>query len=251
MAEEKKFLLNDRKVFIALPCYDHKVGVKLALSIAAFTRMTVDYGVNIHYGYVAGCSMVTKARNILVDEFLKTDCTHLMFIDADIGFEPISIFRLLAWAGDPKKGIVAGVPTSRNPPIDYLVTLDMEGNQATFNKDGLVKARRITTAFMMIRRDVFEKLKDMHPEWEYDDVKLEKHFYSYFDFKSTPGGYLGEDFLFCDRVREAGFEIWADPAIKLEHMGVIEHKCDYGNEALFPATKPVEDSQTKVFFKAA
>lgn len=245
--QAKEVMLNDCKVFVALPTYDHKVSVKLAISLSCFTRMAVDYGVNINYTYVAGCSMVTKARNILVQQFLESDSTHLMFIDSDIGFEPMSVFRLLAWAGDPKKGVVAGVPTSRTPPIDYLVTLDMEDGQATFNKDGLVKARRVTTAFMMIRRDVFLKLKEMHPEWEYDDVKLKKHFWSFFDFKSTPGGYLGEDFLFCDRVRAAGFEIWVDPAIKLEHMGIVEHQCDYGGEALFPATKP----QPQIFYEAA
>lgn len=245
--EQKEILLTDRKVFIALPTYDHKVSVKLATSLACFTRMAVDYGVNIQFAYVAGCSIVTKARNMLAQQFLESDATHMMFIDSDIGFDPVAIFRLLAWGGDPKKGIVAGVPTSRTPPIEYLVTLELDGRQATFNQDGLVKARRVTTAFMMIRRDVFPTLQKLHPEWEYDDVKAKKHFWSYFDFKSTPGGYLGEDFLFCDRVREAGYEIWVDPAIKLEHMGIVEHQCDYGNDALIPATKP----QPQIFYEAA
>lgn len=244
-------MLNDRKVFIALPTYDYKVGVKLAISLACFSRAAMDYGVDVQCAYIAGCSIVTKARNMLAKQFLESNCTHMMFIDSDIAFDPTAIFRLLAWAGDPKKGIVAGVPTSRTPPIDYLITLDLDGNQATMNTDGLVKARRVTTAFMMIRRDVFEKLQEMHPEWEYDDVKQEKKYHSFFDFKSTPGGYMGEDFLFCDRVREAGFEIWADPAIKLEHMGIIEHKCDYGGEALMPSTMPQAQPRADFLYKVA
>jgi GT2 family glycosyltransferase len=46
---------------------------------------------------------------------------------------------------------------------------------------------------------------------------------------------IGEDFLFCDRAREAGFEVWVDPTIKLGHMGVIEHKSDFGEDVLYPS----------------
>jgi hypothetical protein len=69
------------------------------------------------------------------------------------------------------------------------------------NSYGLVKAKRIATAFMLIRRDVFETLRDNHPEWKYYDDRVvdghpSKFCYSFFDFKSTPEGYVGEDYTF-------------------------------------------------------
>ena len=51
----------------------------------------------------------------------------------------------------------------------------------------------------------------------------------------TPEGMIGEDFLFCDRARDAGFEVWVDPTIKLGHIGVMEYKSDFGNDILYPS----------------
>jgi hypothetical protein len=55
-----------------------------------------------------------------------------------------------------------------------------------------------------------------------------------FDFKVTEEGYMGEDFLFCDRAREHGYEVWVDPTIKLGHMGVQEYMGDFGKDVLYP-----------------
>jgi hypothetical protein len=68
--------------------------------------------------------------------------------------------------------------------------------------------------------------------------------HSFFDFKVTREGYIGEDFLFCDRALEAGFEAWVDPTIKLGHMGIHEFKSDFGNEILYPMFKPVEQTMS-------
>ncbi len=54
------------------------------------------------------------------------------------------------------------------------------------------------------------------------------------DFAVKDNSYVGEDYLFCDRARAAGFQVWVDPTIKLGHMGVQEYEGDYGNEAFYP-----------------
>jgi len=88
---------------------------------------------------------------------------------------------------------------------------------------------------MMIQKQVFTKLAELHPEWKHMDNGSPQTLYSFFDFLVTPEGMIGEDFLFCDRAREAGFEVWVDPTIKLGHMGVIEHKSDFGEDVLYPS----------------
>jgi len=226
-------------VFIALPAYDFKVSLKLAISLARFAQVAPQHGINVQIGSICGCSVVSRARNLLVKDFLESECTELLFIDSDINFEPDDILRLLSWAEDPKKGIVAGVPRTRSEHKTYIANLDYDaGGELTMNSMGLVRATHVATAFMMVRREVFEALVEGHPEWQYYDTRTDRVLNAVFDFKVTEAGYMGEDFLFCDRAREAGYEVWIDPTIKLGHMGVQEYMGDYGKDVLYPMIVP-------------
>jgi hypothetical protein len=241
MQNEKGYDLAGRSLFIALPAYDFKVSLKLAISLAQFAQQAQQHGVSIQIGSICGCSVVSRARNLLAQDMLDSDCTDLMFIDADINFEAADIFRLMAWTSDSKKGIVAGIPRTRSTTKTYIGTLDKDENdQLTMNGMGLVRAKRVATAFMMVRRDVFETLNDAHPEWRYYDERSERTVPCMFDFMLTEEGYIGEDYLFCDRAREHGFEIWVDPTIKLGHMGVQEYEGEFGKDVLYPMIVPVQ-----------
>ena len=232
---------------IGLPAYDFKVSAKLAIALANFCVEAPKHGIAIQICNISGCSVVSRVRNLIAKDFLASDCTDLMFIDSDINFNAEDIFRLMAWNIDPKKGIVGGVPVARKKGSVYISSLDQgDDGEIYMNAYGLVKAKRLATAFMLIRRDVFETLRDNHPEWQYHDDRVmngheDKICYSFFDFKSTPEGYVGEDYLFCDRAAEHGFEVWIDPTIKLGHMGVTEFEGSFGEEFLYPllrASKP-------------
>ena len=244
MQTQQEYSLVGRKLFIALPAYDFKVSLKLAVSLARFAQKAPQHGIEIQIGSICGCSVVSRARNLLVKDLMESPCTDLLFIDADINFEPDDVLRLLAWASDPKKGIVAGVPRTRKTDKVYIATLDQDEEGVTMNGMGLVRAKRVATAFMMVRRDVFETLINAHPEWNYHDTNTGRQLNAVFDFKVTPEGYMGEDFLFCDRAREHGYEVWVDPTIKLGHMGVQEYEGDFGRDCLYPMLVP--DSAKKV-----
>ena len=234
--------LVGRKVMLGLPTYDFKLSAKMAISLMDFVVKAGNHGVQVIVGNISGCSVVSRARNLIVNDFLESDCTDLMFIDADINFNADDIFRLMVWNQNPKYGIVAGVPVARKKGQVYISTLDTEGDGKIFmNAYGLVKAKRVATAFMLINREVFEKLGPLHPEWTYiDDRNMEGEIQSFFDFKSTPDGYVGEDYLFCDRVHEIGMEVWIDPTIKLGHMGIHEFEGSFGEDWLYPHIKEAQ-----------
>jgi len=162
-----------------------------------------------------------------------------LFIDSDINFEPEDILRLMAWGTDTRKGIVAAVPRVRDVNPVYIANLDYDENhELTMNRMGLVRAEHVATAFMWVNRKVFEDLVEAHPEWTYWDKRAGKDLSAIFDFKVTREGYIGEDFLFCDRAREAGYEVWIDPTITLGHMGVQEYTGNFGNDILYPMIAP-------------
>jgi len=230
---------------LGLPTYDFKISAKLAISLASFCVQAQQHGVDIQICNISGCSVVSRVRNLIASDFLASDCTDLMFIDSDINFDAEDIFRLMAWNIDPKKGIVAGIPVARKKGKVYISTLDTDDNEHIFmDKMGLVRAKRVATAFMMIRRDVFTQLKDAHPEWVYhDEKKVGDEMIAFFDFALKDGNYIGEDFLFCDRARELGFEVWIDPTIKLGHMGVEEFAGSFGEDYLYPLLRPVDSKK--------
>ena len=239
MQAQRSYDLAGKSIFFALPAYDFKVSLKLAISLTRFATRAMQHGIDIQIGSICGCSVVSRARNLLAQDMLESNCDYLMFIDSDINFEPDDIFRLMAWGADPKKGIVAGVPRTRSEVKTYIATLDYdENNELTMNGMGLVRAKRVATAFMLVRRDVFETLDAAHPEWRYEDTRSNRSIPCMFDFMKTDEGYIGEDYLFCDRAREHGFEVWIDPAIKLGHMGVQEYEGDFGRDALYPMIAP-------------
>lgn len=242
MQNEQGFNLAGRSLFVALPAYDFKVSLKLAISLARFAQAAPQHGIELQIGSICGCSVVSRARNLLAQDFLESNCTDLLFIDSDINFEPEDVFRLMAWGSDPKKGIVAAVPRTRNENKVYIATLDHdENNDLTMDRMGLVRARRVATAFMLVRREVFETLVREHPEWQYDDQRSKRRLTALFDFMLTEEGYMGEDFLFCDRAREHGFEVWIDPTITLGHMGVQEYMGNFGNDVLYPMVVPSKE----------
>jgi hypothetical protein len=242
---EGSYSLAGRKVMIGLPTYDYKVSSKLAISLASFCVQATQHGVDIQVCNISGCSVVSRVRNLIATEFLNSDCTDLMFIDSDINFNAEDIFRLMAWSSDPKKGIVAGIPVARKKGQVYFSTLDTDETNSIFmDKMGLVRAKRVATAFMMVRKEVFESLRDAHPEWVYHDEKNKGDTtICFFDFALKDGQYIGEDYLFCDRAREQGFEVWIDPTIKLGHMGVHEFEGSFGEEFLYPMIRPVDSNK--------
>ena len=103
MQNEQSYDLAGRKLFVALPAYDFKVSLKLAVSLARLAQQLPHHGIELNIGSICGCSVVSRARNLLVKDFLESNSTDLMFIDADINFEPEDVLRLMAWASDPSR----------------------------------------------------------------------------------------------------------------------------------------------------
>jgi hypothetical protein len=239
MQQQKSFDMSSRRLMVGLPAYDHKVSIKMAIALVHFGQKCVEHGVELRIASICGCSVVSRARNMIVDEFLNSPCTDLLFIDSDINFDANDVFRLLAWG--VHHDIVGGVPVARKAGQTYIASFEDGGDgEVIMDSMGNVRMKRLATAFMLIQRRVFEALGAAHPEWDYaEDKKDGKIMKSYFDFKSTREGYVGEDFLFCDRAREAGFEVWVDPTIKLGHMGVAEYTSAFGEELLYPMLRPL------------
>jgi hypothetical protein len=204
-----------------------------------------------------GDSLITRARQAIVAHFLEQyDATHLLFIDADIGFEPEQVFRLLEFGQDftaatyPIKKInwdliPAAVQAGREPlesaTLSYVVNVDTSERLVT--RQGFVKARYAGTGFLMIRRSALIALIEHYPELRYtrehkadDSLQNSRWRSALFNclIDEASGTYLSEDYSFCRRWTDMGGEIWVDYKSRLSHVGSMIFRGDLSAQAELP-----------------
>src|SRR5215472_1921338 len=166
-------------LIVGTPCYGGQVTSVYATSLMRFQaacaqRGDIDLGVNLMWGD----ALITRARQNLVTQFLEHSlATHLIFIDADISFDPAQVFRLLDFNVDIAAGVYpskridwaklealakAGAPNLQSAALSYV--LEFEDSQKMEVRNGFAKVRYAGTGFMMIRREVFLKMIEHYPE---------------------------------------------------------------------------------------
>jgi len=251
--------LKKHKLFIATPMYGGQCYGLYAKAALDTQTVLSKYGIQTKFSFLFNESLITRARNYLVDEFLRTDFTHMMFIDSDIHFNPQDIIALLALDKDvcggpyPKKSInwknIA--EAARKHPDMPLKNLSSLVGEYVFNVVKGTKSFQVTepievleigTGHMMIKREVFQKLADAYPSIKYKPDHVgqanfdgSRYIHAYFDTiidtKDSPTGggsdrYLSEDYMFCQMWRKIGGQIYLCPWMKNQHIGTYAFSGD-------------------------
>ena len=217
-------IIRKHNVFFATPCYGGMLTDQFFLSMFRTSQLFMQHGINFRVTTLRNESLITRARNILVAMFMETDCTHLMFIDSDIEFQPEDMLRALAY----DKPIMAAAYPKKALPVQYAINFkfaDLNTKKVRV-ENGAVEVLDASTGFFLIKREVIEKMMQAHPELHYRndsniDAKYNKYCYALFDtiLDPTDNRYLSEDYTFCRRWQALGGEIWLDPNTKLNHVG--------------------------------
>jgi hypothetical protein len=234
---------NHPHLMIATPMYGGVCTMSYCVSLAMTVADAARERRNVAYK-PGGDSLVTRARNLLTNEFLKSPCTHLLWIDADLGWEPAAIWRLL----DSGKDIVAGVYPKKCLPISWPMNFFTQGQNEplpTCPETGFIRVKDAPTGFMLVRRHVIETLIERHPEWacRFSGGDNPVHGYALWEaFTDEDGMYLSEDFGFCRRAQAEGFEVWVDPTVKLSHTG----NATYGPARMSDAMQMVDMEESGI-----
>ena len=222
------------KLFLALPCYGGQMHATCTLSILDLDRICRERGIGIEYQMILNESLISRGRNFLVNEFMKSNCTHLLFVDSDIQFNAQDIIKMI----EADKDIIGGVYSKKEllwERIHQSANNGVDANNLQYHTSGIVfiplpdlndkihkldnplEVKYIGTGLMLINRNVFDKMKEAYPDRTYD-YKGELH-YCYFDCIIKDNSYLSEDYYFCDRWRELGGKIFAAMWTKTTHYG--------------------------------
>jgi len=244
--------LKNHKVFIATPMYGgmaHGMYIKSCLDLQSTLG---KYGIETKFSFLFNESLITRARNYLVDEFLRSGYTHLLFIDSDVHYNPEDVVALLALDKDviggpyPKKSINWGnvAEAARKHPnmnpreLEKLVgeyVFNVVKGTSQFQVTEPLEVMEIGTGYMLVKRHVFDKMAVEYPNIRYKPDHVgqsnfdgSRYIHAYFDTvidskESITGGgtdrYLSEDYMFCQMWRKMGGEIWLCPWMKTQHIG--------------------------------
>ena len=236
---------------IATPCFGGQISALYATSLFKLQAQLRGYrDVGLKVLFKDGDALITRARASLVSQFLDDPAaTHLLFIDADIGFEPDQVLRLVECGADmcaavypikriewdKVKSTIAAARAVPAAALNYVI--EVEDRNAVVEKGGFIKVRYAGTGFLMIRRQALQRMCANYPQLKYrrdhsiDAATESDHRFALFEsLIAEDGTYLSEDFAFCKRWIDIGGEIWADLNSKLSHVGPMTFNGDLASQ---------------------
>ena len=245
---------------VATPCFGGQISIIYAGSIFKLQKtLRAMNGVDLKILFKDGDALITRARANMVAQFLDDPgSTHLLFIDADIGFEPEQVLRLINCGADvcaaiyPIKRMDWGkvaevVRTNRvNPGASALkYVFDVPDPNAVVTRGGFAQVRYAGTGFLMVQRGALERMCTHYAHLKYKrDHSLEAatvsdNRFALFDcLIDRDGTYLSEDYSFCKRWTDMGGEIWADLDSRLDHVGPLVFRGDLSSQFMPAAAQP-------------
>ncbi len=199
-------------------------------SVMRLNNLMVAQGMPVGYSFTYNESLITRARNRICDEFLKqTDNTHLLWCDADIGFDASDVLQMLhankdiIGAACVKKSLnwdrIKRVCKNGHQPENLMsvsgdfVVHFLENSEREMDLSAPYEVRRLGTGLLLVKREVMLRMKESFPERYYnpigDPVALDGPIYEFFQSRIEPvtRQYLSEDYAFCDDAHQVGFSV--------------------------------------------
>lgn len=224
------------RVMVAMPCYGGKCYVVCMKQVMRLQEVLRENKIEMELFTLESESLISRARNVCATVFLKSQCTHLLFIDSDIVFDPESVLKMIKH----DKMVMAGMYPMKSINFEALknnihkfetlqqalqFTGKRVGNVESFT-DGIAKMKEAPTGFMLIQRQAFdiilEKCQSLSYRNDiagYEQYTINNRFYDFFQVGVHDDRYLSEDYGFCALLSKCSIERYSDPSIRFIHIG--------------------------------
>jgi hypothetical protein len=256
--EPKDF--EGKSLMVCMPAYGGQMCAETASRLIDLNTLCTYFGVKMQCKFIMNESLIQRARNYLTHYFEISDFTHMMFIDADIVFDPRDVMHLLYMCGNDNQDIIGGLYPKKHILWDRVRHasnlegfIQDSGQLSEFGGDFVfnplhrgdieifkpVEVLEVGTGFMMFTKDTLNTYRKNYPQYMYRpdhnhsaDFNGSKEIMSYFhvdfDRPETTGGQtnrlLSEDYFFCQMARKAGLHIFACPWMQLSHVGSYNYR---------------------------
>jgi hypothetical protein len=255
--------LRGKKVMLATPMYGGLGNTMYMSSVLQLQDQFLKRGIFLYHCFMMNESLIDRARNGLVDEFLnRSDAEYLLFVDADIQFRPEDVMAMMSYEKElicapyPKKHINWPVIVKAiNAGVEDVESLERLVGEYVFTPleetpsiEEVIKVSEAGTGLMLIRRSVFEKMIKAYPENHYqsDDSKggyYGKKMHAFFRTEIFENRYLSEDYYFCKKWRDIGGDVWLFPWAQTTHYGAYGFQGSVGH--LIDATRKMVEKEKK------
>ena len=217
-------MADAQRIAVLTPSLTGQVHIEHGESIADLRVECMKQGVAMRRFYNKGSSVLCKNRNALAQAALDAGADWLLWVDCDIAFSAADVFRLLPHG----KPIIGGAAQKRTHKWSEPGAMMIDAPELVRQPNGLVKANRLGTGFLLVSADVFLELAKAglaEPYRSRDGAKGELRMHRWFWFDVDADGYdVGEDYYFCNQAAKLGYEFWCDPDVRLSHFeGLVEH----------------------------
>lgn len=212
--------MNKTSLFIATPGYQELVTFQYARSLGDTYALVRSLGITLDHAMFSASSLLCKCRNLLIKKFMETDATHMLCIDADLGWPAEAVLGMMR----ADKDIVVGLYPARGLPDKFFYRPVTNENDCVVIENNLMRLTHAPAGFMLIKRESIQRMIDKYPE-RYANPKdprnKKEDMYVFFNTEMHEGEFWGEDYMFCRLATEAGLEIWADLDIVFDHAGTV------------------------------
>jgi len=228
------------KIYVATPCYD-MMRIETCVSLIDMFSTLGRSGIECKFKSVK-TSLVTHGRNLLTCGFLDSGFDYMLFVDADVEFQPEAVARMLV----PKKDIICTPYRVKEENIKYAVKFK-DPDFIKIEPFDLVEIEEGPAGLMLIKRVVFERLMDKRPDLKINfdeptrkkmneeigavEDAIDRYMYNFWDttFRLDTGEWKGEDLSFCALATDAGFKLYANLDSGTTHHGSYGWKGRFGD----------------------
>lgn len=234
-------------ITIATPMYGGVCSGVYMKSMLELVKRLGDAGYTSNFIDIANESLITRARNVLTETFLRSNSEYLLFIDADEGFDSAGVIKMieekvdLIGAAVPMKGInwervrqAAKEEKQELENFTAIYNVNMSNDQKEElrnNPNNIVEVDYVGSGLMLISRKVFETLKINISQYRCDQPKVGSIVFGdpIYDFWQTtidPDSerLLSEDYQFCKLWKQSGGKIYLAPYVRVQHVGTYWFK---------------------------
>ena len=238
------------KLFISTPCYDASLTMQYTISLLNLVTFLNKNNIEFAIDFLGNESLIPRARNKSLSNFLNSKFTHILFIDSDLQFSPEAVIDLINFDKDvvcctyPKKSFnwnkfmysmqfdQKSKESLESRGLDFAYNAIYDDKKEIIKEGNFIKVKHAATGFMMIKREIVEKLSKKHTELEIisDDLSAKDTTYcGLFCCMIKNKQYLSEDYSFCERVNDIGGEVWINTSHNLSHIGRYVFNSDIKN----------------------
>jgi len=217
-----------RNVFIGIPSYSWQIHIATMRSLMADCNALQQRGDTVTIYDEAGGTEIDQARNQIVDNFLSSNCSDLVFVDSDVGWQAGALLKLL----DQPVDCVAGVYRKRSEPEAYPIRWLKDRKELRADpKTGLLEVEAVPGGFVRFTRNMLERMVAHYGDdlMQYTANAKTGQWTALFTPLWRNHGRFSEDISICLRWRDIGGKVWVDPEIEMVHCGMNAFAGSLGN----------------------